>query len=117
MKAARSLVAVASNWPLGGKQGGELHAGLLAQATERQAALGFGLLAEIEGHGTPLFGKIVEQRVERAAPEVEPGFKRFFDAHVEPGFDALGDELHRHRVDQHAGQAPPSARTSASAAA
>ena len=46
----------------------------------------------------------LQQVVERGAAEVEAAFERFFDAHVEPRLDALGDELHRHAVDQRARQ-------------
>jgi len=51
-----------------------------------------------------LFGQLLQAIVEAAPAEVEPALQRLFDAHVEPRLDAFAQEIHRYRIDQHAGQ-------------
>ena len=79
-----------------------MDASLLAQMGQRGAPLRLRQLAEIQRDGAGFFSQLIKQRVKRAATQVEPRFKSLFDAHVEPGVDTLGDELHGYRVDQHA---------------
>ena len=51
-----------------------------------------------------LVAEVADDRVDRAAAEVEAGVERAFDLDVEPALDRARDELVAHRVDQHAGQ-------------
>ena len=88
----------------GAEQGNVLHAGLVAQIAQRRAPFTVAQIAQFEGDGLPFVGEVVEQRVKRAASKVETRFERLLDADVEPRFDALGDELDRHRIDEDAGQ-------------
>ncbi len=55
-------------------------------------------------HGVGFLEQLLEQIVERGASQVEAALERFLDPHVEPGFDAFGDKLYRHAVDQRARQ-------------
>ena len=56
------------------------------------------------GHHVGFFGQVLEQVVERGAAEIQAAFERFLDAHVEPGFDAFGNKLHGHAIDEGARQ-------------
>ena len=51
-----------------------------------------------------LVGRFLQQVVERAAGKVESALQRAIDADVEPRFNALSEELHRHAIQQRAGQ-------------
>ena len=44
--------------------------------------------------------RFLQQVIERAAAEIDAAFERAVDADVEPAFDALAEELHRHGVNQ-----------------
>jgi hypothetical protein len=85
----------------GGRQQHDLlDASLLAQAVERLDLLPRRHIRELERHGAPLVAQVVDQAVQRAAAQAQAAFQRRLDAHVEPRFDGLGEELHRHGVDQ-----------------
>ena len=65
---------------------------------------GFAQVGKLEGHHVGFLGEIGKQGIERRAAEVKAGFERLLDANVEPALDRAGDELHRHGIDQRAGQ-------------
>jgi len=77
---------------------------LLTQPVQVEPSLCFRTLGKFERHDLPLRRQVFEQRIERAAAEVETGLERLFDADVEPGLDALGHELDRNGIDQYPGQ-------------
>ena len=59
-----------------------------------------GMLRE-RGH-IGFLGQILEQIIECGAAKVEPALERFFNPHVKPRFNALGDKLYRDAVYQRA---------------
>ena len=70
------------------------------QTTKRQMGLHFARFAHFKRHTARLFDQFVTNGINRFAPEVKTGFKRFFDARIEPGIDTFGDELAAVLVDK-----------------
>ncbi len=85
----------------GADDGDVLRRELFAQALQRQRLRGARGFAEfLRGQpGAP--GQFVDQRVERAAAQIEAGIECGLHLHVEPALDAARHELVAHQVDQH----------------
>ena len=90
---------------------------LLAQALQRQRGGAAGpafdqrlrgaagaALGQLLGRPAGALRQFVDQRIERAAAEVEAGVERALHLHVEPALDAARDELVADRVDEQARQ-------------
>ena len=80
-----------------------MHTVLLTQTAQNQATLGSRLFAQLVGHQPTFLGQLFQQRIKHAASQIETGLQRLFHPHVKPRFDTFGNELHRYRIDQHAG--------------
>ena len=76
---------------------------LFAHALQRQRPDELAVVGQPFGRQPRLGHQVGAQRIERAAAERQAGVERAGHLGVEPGLDAARDELHRHRVDQHAG--------------
>ncbi len=75
---------------------------LLAHALQRQRRRRAARFGQAVGGGAGLAAEVGDQRVERAAAEVDAGVERVLHPRVEPDLDAARHELHAHGVDQHA---------------
>ncbi len=80
--------------------------GLLAQTNKHGGLLAPRGLGEIERHHMGLEKQFVQHNVERRPAEIESHLKRALEAHVEPRFNTLREELQRHGIDEESGNHP-----------
>ena len=100
----REVVTPAGNEaPAGSDNDRVLDPGLLAQAVERNDLLAVGAVGELERHGLCLDVQFRQHLVHRRLSELDAAFQCAIHADIEPGFDALREELHRYRVYEHTG--------------
>ena len=100
---APPVPATASTAPDGREHRGLVDVHLLGRARQRAGEIAR-ILGDRHRHLVGLVDRVLQEIVERLLAERQPAFERAVHAHVEPALDAAADELHGHRIHEHAGK-------------
>ena len=86
------------------EQRGFLHPDLFTQAIKLGQMFADRIVRQRQRHHFTLLHQILKQVFQCALAQAQAAFKGIIHAHVEPGFDTLVEELHRHAIHQRARQ-------------